>query len=260
VRPPGIYEYLDILRALAALGTVEGEQLRFLEQMRGFTQQDGFREREFPQEMTEPIFPTSLPVPEPELPDHTVFISYASSVEDLFVDRLYQSLIEEGINAKIDKIDLKYRESLGNYIEKLGNGSAIVIIVSDKYLRSPWCMWELLNIYKAKDFQDRVFPVVMADAEITDGIGRLGYAEYWETRLRNFDTAMQKVNRLAISDATVEEGRRIREFADKVDTLASMVADMNFRTMDEPTEDALKILGENLVSRLNVLSNRGNEY
>lgn len=236
--PPGVMEYLDMLRAVAEQSTNEDEQLKFLGSL------DAFLSTGHPADAEEAQHES---VSSQRHAD--VFISYASAIEEAFVDRLHHFLIAEGFNAIIDKVDVSYRDSLGSYIESLGQGAAIVAIISDKYLRSPWCMWELLQIHEAKQFRERVFPIVLPDANITDGIGRLEYAEIWEKRRLELDAAMRKVGPLSISEATVAEGKRIRDFADKVDLLAAMVADMSFRAMDDLGDSALESLSKSLVKR-----------
>lgn len=114
-------------------------------------------------------------------------------------------------------------------------------------------MWELLKIEEQEQFKDRVFPIVLSDAGITDGISRLGYAKYWKARLEELEKAMAGVGPFSISTATVEEGKRIRAFADKVDQIASMVADMSFRAVDDLNDEALRSISRSLASRFREL-------
>ncbi len=98
-----------------------------------------------------------------------------------------------------------------------------------------------------------MFPIVLPDANITDGIGRLEYVEYWETRLAELDAAMRKVGLRSVSEATVAEGQQIRDFAEKVDHITSMVADMSFRAMENLEDNALESMSKSLVDRFREL-------
>ena len=242
VTPPGLQDFLDLLRSVAVEKLDEREQIERLQMVERFTSKTPSPSY-FEEEPEEPAAAREA----------DVFVSYASGVEDEFVERLYRFLRDQGLNARIDKVDVAYKESLGNYIDSLGRGAAIIAVISDKYLRSPWCMWELLKIHEAKMFRERIFPIVLSDATITDGIGRLNYAEFWESRLSDLDAAMRRVGPMSIAPATVEEGRRIRDFADKVDLLTSMVADMSFRAMDDLSDEALESLSQSLLLRLREL-------
>jgi hypothetical protein len=259
--PPGIYDYLDLLGALLAMSSNPEEQLKNLDYLRHykFPAIDEYEVGAFsePIHHPEPVpSPKLVPLPESVTTSSqpVVFISYASGIEDQFVEKLYELLVQKGFDTRIDKVDLAYRESVGNYIEKLGEGSAVVVIVSDKYLRSPWCMWELLKIYEAKEFRERVFPIVLGDANIMSGVGRLAYAAYWEYSRNKLDAAMRAVDPLSIAPETVEEGKRIREFAGKVDLLASMVADMSFKAVQKLSEESINLIAKDLKSHLVALS------
>lgn len=71
-------------------------------------------------------------------------------------------------------------------------GDAIAVI-SDKYLESPNCMFELVEIAKNGKFYDRIFPIVLADAEIYKPIARLKYIKHWEEQIKELDEGMKEV-------------------------------------------------------------------
>ena len=54
-------------------------------------------------------------------------------------------------------------------------------------------MFELLEIAKNGDFYDRIFPIVLADAEIYKPVKRLAYIKHWENEIRELDAGMKEV-------------------------------------------------------------------
>lgn len=107
--------------------------------------------------------------------EQTVFISYAWGGErEEIVDQIDRSLQERGLKILRDKRDLGYRGSIREFMERIGQGNCVIVVVSDKYLRSPNCMFELVEIAENKQSYDRIFPVVLADADIYDPVKRLG--------------------------------------------------------------------------------------
>ncbi|MEO5998942.1 MAG: hypothetical protein ABIN89_19385 [Chitinophagaceae bacterium] len=46
-------------------------------------------------------------------------------------------------------------------MKRIGTGKAVVVVIGDRYLKSPYCMFELLEIYRNRDFIDRIFPIVL---------------------------------------------------------------------------------------------------
>ena len=51
-------------------------------------------------------------------------------------------------------------------MQQIGQGNCILVIISDKYLKSENCMFELLEIANHGDIYDRIFPIVLGDANI----------------------------------------------------------------------------------------------
>ena len=111
--------------------------------------------------------------------EQAVFISYAwgGEREDI-VNEIDETLQQRGIRIVRDKRALGYRGSIRDFMERIGRGSCVIVVISDKYLRSPNCMFELVEIAENKQFYDRVFPVVLSDANIYDPLKRIEYITF----------------------------------------------------------------------------------
>ena len=164
--------------------------------------------------------------------EQAVFISYAWGGErEEIVNRIDKALQGRGIKISRDKRDLGYRGSIKEFMERIGQGNCVVVVVSDKYIRSPNCMFELVEIAENKQFHDRIFPIVLADADIYDPVKRLGYVKYWEDKRNELANAMKTVdpaNLQGIRD-DMDLYDRIR---DKVSGLVSILKDMNTLTLE----------------------------
>lgn len=60
-------------------------------------------------------------------------------------------------------------------------------------------MFELMEIYRNRDFIDRIFPIVHADAGIFEPIPRLGYLKYWREKKSELETAIEQFGADAIT-------------------------------------------------------------
>jgi len=162
--------------------------------------------------------------------EQAVFISYAwGSEREEIVNKLDEALQSRGIKITRDKRDLDYKGSIKEFMERIGQGNCVIVIVSDKYLRSPNCMFELVEIAENKQFHDRIFPIVLADADIYDPIKRIGYVKYWEDKRAELAKAMKTLdptNLQGIRD-DMDMYDRIR---DKISGLTSTLKDMNTLT------------------------------
>jgi hypothetical protein len=162
--------------------------------------------------------------------EQVVFISYAwgGESEDI-VNEIDVSLGKRGIKIIRDKRDLGYKGSIKEFMERIGQGNCVVVVISDKYLRSANCMFELVEIAENRQFHDRIFPIVMADANIYDPIKRLNYVKYWEEKKAELAEAMKSVDPAHLEGIRddIDTYDRIR---DDVSGLISVLKDMNTLT------------------------------
>jgi GTPase SAR1 family protein len=157
-----------------------------------------------------------------------VFVSYKWMDEsNAIVDQLEKTLSTSGIRLFRDKNEMKYKDSIQDFMKRIGRGKSIVVILSKGYLESKSCMFELTEIADRKEIRDRVFPIVLEDANIYEAIGRLDYIAYWEEQEKTLDEKMKKVSSANLAGIREERDlyAKIRAtIAGIVDTLADMSA------------------------------------
>jgi hypothetical protein len=182
--------------------------------------------------------------------ENAVFISYAWGGErEEVVDRIDQALQKRGLKITRDKRDLGYKGSIRQFMEQIGQGNCVIVVVSDKYLRSPNCMFELVEVADNKQFHDRIFPIVLADADIYDPVKRIGYVKYWEEKRAQLAEAMKTLdpaNLQGIRD-DMDLYDRIR---DKISGLASTLKDMNTLTPEMHKESDFSHLYDAIEKRM----------
>jgi hypothetical protein len=121
----------------------------------------------------------------PELPPKgtpEIFVSFAwgdDSSEDArteVVDRLCETLGQHGWHILRDSNVLRSGAiwSRASW-KRIGPADHVIVVLSDKYLRSPYCMTELHYIYQRslgekEDFLRRIIPLVLADARSAPGV------------------------------------------------------------------------------------------
>ena len=162
--------------------------------------------------------------------EQTIFISYAWGGErEEIVNQIDKALQARGIRITRDKRDLGYKGSIKEFMERIGQGNCVIVVVSDKYLRSSNCMFELVEIAENKQFHDRIFPIVLADADIYDPVKRLGYIKHWEAKRAELAAAMKDVDPANLQGIR-EDMDLYDRIRDKISGLASTLKDMNTLT------------------------------
>ena len=152
-----------------------------------------------------------------------VFVSYAWGGEsEQLVNEIERSLGRRGIHILRDKERVRYGGSIRKFMETIGAGHAIIVVLSDEYLKSENCMSELLEIEKRGDLRGRVFPVVLPDAGIYDAIQRVEYVDFWGERK---EALQEKIRALRDLDNTEGIQRDLDLYA-KIRTSISLLADV----------------------------------
>ena len=133
----------------------------------------------------------------PEIPKGKpeIFVSFAwgdDSSEDArkrteVVDRLCETFRQDGWNILRDSDVLRSGELISGFMKRIGLADHVIVVLSDKYLRSPYCMTELHSIYQRslgekEDFLRRIIPLRLADARLGTPEERVQYAKQWEAR------------------------------------------------------------------------------
>lgn len=166
--------------------------------------------------------------------EQRVFISYAwgeeTSEREAIVNQIDRSLQKRGLKIVRDKRDLGYKGSIRNFMERIGEGDSIIVVISDKYLRSKNCMYELVQIAKNRQFIDRIFPIVLSDAKIYDAGDRLDYVEHWEKEKERLTKKIRELSDFSNLASIQQELTDVDDFRDEIDELAGLLKDMNTLT------------------------------
>jgi hypothetical protein len=179
-----------------------------------------------------------------------IFISYAWGGEsEQFVNQLDETLQAKGIKIIRDKRDLGYKGLIKAFMERIGRGKCVIAVISDKYLKSPNCMFELVQVAKNGEFYDRIFPIVLADAQIYKPVARIKYIQHWENEIKELDEAMRGVGAANLQGFR-EEIDQYTEIRNTIAELTNILKDMNTLTPDIHSESEFNDLIAGIEGRL----------
>ncbi|MBK7407381.1 MAG: toll/interleukin-1 receptor domain-containing protein [Saprospirales bacterium] len=157
-----------------------------------------------------------------EIQKPEIFISYAWGIErEDIVNSLYDIFLQKGYNIIRDKINIGYKGSITDFMNKIGKGKYVIIVISDKYLKSENCMHEIVQIQKHGGFYDRIFPIVLGDANFYKPIKRLQYIKYWEDEIINLNKGMKGVNDMSVIADVQKELQNYREILNSISNIYS---------------------------------------
>jgi len=156
-----------------------------------------------------------------------LFISYAWKGESENMANLLEKALEENqIHLIRDKNVLEYKGSIIDFMKRIGKGDGVIVVLSDKYLKSSYCMFELIEIYDNDNFKDRIFPIVLGDANIFEGEGILAYKEYWKSEMDKKNELVKGLG-MDAADSLREEYKLCEKIHGYMDKMGRILKDMN---------------------------------
>lgn len=164
---------------------------------------------------------------------NNIYISYAwkdakselGKQREVLVDKICSSLIDKKYKLIRDKQHLALGNSINDFMREIGRGNYVIIVISDKYLRSEYCMFEAVEIMKYRNLGQQIFPIILSDANIYSHEGKLGYIKYWKEQYEKLKQMVEEVAGKEENFAMNEILGKFKEIAENVDDFIVFVSD-----------------------------------
>jgi hypothetical protein len=165
----------------------------------------------------------------------SVYVSYAWKEEEQnrLVDKLGEACAAREIELLRDREQIGYGDSILQFMKEIGAGGHVVLVLSEAYFKSEYCMYELRQIYENRDFRKRVYPIVLSGTPFHKPIDRIPYIEYWQTETAKLEAALARLTDPKYTLKLREALDGYAEFRRLMDELQSILADMNTLTEEE---------------------------
>jgi internalin A len=196
-------------------------------------------------------------------PSREVFISYAwgdgspdGKERQRVVDRLVDALDKhpEAIRVHIDREEMRPGELISAFMDRIAAADRVIVVISAKYLRSEYCMYELFKIYqncrnKKEDFQRRIIPIILPDAGLSGrSVSRLTPAFNWKEEEEELE-AMIAANLKVVGISIHNKYRLIGEFARNTSDMIEYLYDqLQPRDYDRQMEEGFTELCEQILA------------
>ncbi|MCX4366164.1 MAG: toll/interleukin-1 receptor domain-containing protein [Bacilli bacterium] len=161
----------------------------------------------------------------------TIFLSYNWHDGEI-ADRIDQYLSGLfGIVVKRDVRDIGSWKSIRDFMKSIRQQDYAVLIVSDSYLRSKNCMFEVMEIMKETEYEDKIFPAVVEHG-IYDPLIRAKYIKYWQQECDKLEAAIRGLDPAKVTELATDL-KHYKSIASSMGEFLSMVADKNNPNIQE---------------------------
>lgn len=181
----------------------------------------------------------------------------AGESRETLVDDLYNALSKEQYVLKRDKKDIGYKGLIQDFMKDLGRSKLVIVAISDKYLRSEYCMFELYEIFRnckqeKEKFVERIFPFMTEPIALDDPEVLGDYLSYWEKKRESWDKLAGRSN---VGPEYHKKIHAVRDINHSFSDIVAFIQDMNklnrklitendFGIIKASIQEAMKKMGE----------------
>lgn len=156
-----------------------------------------------------------------------VFLSYChkeSCIADLIENKI-KEIAKNKIEISRDTKKLQYKDSLDDYMQSIKEHDYVISVISDGYLRSSPCMYEVTELMRDRNYYDKLLFVIISDHDIKFyqnsnikikdikadiySSNRFDYIKYWEDEKEKIDKKVVEIKNPALMLEMTEESRQL---------------------------------------------------
>jgi internalin A len=130
-----------------------------------------------------------------------------------------------------DKTTLVHGDLISHFMLKIGEGDRVFIFLSDKYLHSPFCMFELFEMWRNSrqnkaEFLRKVRFFTLDGTKIGTPREWLAYTKFWKQERDELRKAINSVGWQDAGEEAIKRYRHMKDFTDKVSDVLALFADV----------------------------------
>jgi len=154
-----------------------------------------------------------------------VFLSYCWADEKI-ADEVYDNLIGcTQIRLHRDKLNIGQWESIKEYMQSITQMDYTILLISEAYLKSSNCMYEVLEVMRDRKYKDKIFLAVIYPG-IYDPLIRANFVKHWQDELSKLKDVINGIDAQNLGPLTADL-KRLQDIASNIAEFLGMVSDMN---------------------------------
>ena len=168
------------------------------------------------------------------------YVSYAwgddtteGKEREAVLDRLCSEAEARGKRIIRDKTAMKIGDRISTFMDRIGRGvvnGCVCVVLSDKYLKSPYCMHELFDVWRncredGDTFIERTRVYVQPSAKISTAVERAQYVIHWQSAFKALDALVKEHGQFVLSDKDNTALRLMSRFVSETVNVLQLVQD-----------------------------------
>ncbi len=154
-----------------------------------------------------------------------IFLSYCWN-DSNEADRIYDYFkSSQNIELHRDNIKIEKWGSIKEYMQSISNMDYTILLISDSYLKSANCMYEVLEVMRDRIYRDKIFPAVIYSG-IYSPVTRAKYVKYWQDEFKELEGTLKEINVQNLGKLN-EDLKRRQDISSNIAEFLDVVSDMN---------------------------------
>ena len=135
-----------------------------------------------------------------------------------------------GIEVLRDKRVLGLGDRISRFMQRIGRADRVLVVLSDKYLKSPYCMYELFEIWRNSRqeeaaFLERVRVYTLPNAAIFSPLDRVKCAVHWKRQHDELAEFIKEHGGDILGEEDFRKFKLMQDFAHRVGDILATLAD-----------------------------------
>ena len=161
-----------------------------------------------------------------------IFLSYSHKDEKI-ADRIDDFFVSKKIRLTRDVRDAPAYSSLKIFMDTIRDHDYVIMLISDAYLKSINCMYEVIQFIQEKKYIEKTFPIIIdKQADIFNRVKHIDYISFWQNRYKRFRNKINKLENTGTAQSHVELDK-IDRIQSNIGEFLNKIADLKCFPLDE---------------------------
>ncbi len=172
----------------------------------------------------------------------TIFLSYCQKDTDIaqFLEEHLAPQLKDKAKISRDIRDVEYHQSFKKFMQTIEQHDFVITIISDNYLKSRNCMYEMLEVVKDSNFSQKLIFIVLSDEDVKyykeEPLKKIGadiysaseqaeYTKYWTAFDKKLDKQIEDIGNSMHAITQIKEKKIVQKILLDMPEFLEFIAD-----------------------------------
>ncbi len=188
---------------------------------------------------------------EENIKEPKIFLSYCHKDKEI-ADRLDKFFITKNILLTRDVRDALPYSNLIKYMKTIRDHDYVISLISDAYLKSTNCMFEVIQFIQEKKYIEKIFPIIIDKKDdIFNKEKHINYISFWQNKYKRFRIKINKLENTGTAQSHMELDK-IDKIQSNIGEFLNKIAELKCFPLDELENTNYKAILDKIGNTINI--------